>query len=264
VTQVQAFQSDMILTCPACDTRYSVDPNSLLPNGRAVRCTKCGNTWTERPPGDMPRMVETPYQAPASMSSGGSGDDEDDIEVPSLEEMTVEPERPLFRPRGARTTTKKAPVKPQRSWGALIAWGSFAAVLIAVVASAVLLRTMIMDLWPPATQLYQLVGLGAPKVQPLQFGDPVAQWEVEGNTNVIVVTGVITNVTGATQPVPKLRGSLLDARDPPRELFTWTFDPPTQQLDAGATMNYATRVPNPPAATRRVLVAQEALPAAGG
>ncbi|MBM3507446.1 MAG: DUF3426 domain-containing protein [Alphaproteobacteria bacterium] len=248
----------MILTCPACDTRYSVDPNSLLPNGRAVRCTKCGNTWTERPPGDMPRMMEMPYQASAEEPHA------DDIEVPSIEEMTVEAERPLFRPRGARGPKKPAP-KPQRSWGALIAWGSFAAVVIAVVASAVLLRGMIMELWPPATQLYQLVGLGAPKIQPLQFGDPVAQWEVEGGTNVIVVTGVITNITGATQPVPKLRGSLLDARDPPRELFTWTFDPPMPQLEAGASLNFATRVPNPPAATRRVLVvAQEATPPAGG
>ena len=254
----------MILTCPACNTRYSVDPNSLVPNGRAVRCTTCGNTWTERPPGDMPRMVEQPYQAPSQSGGAAADDDDDDVEVPSIEEMTVKAERPLFRPRTARGPVRKPPPKPQRSWGALIAWGSFAAVLIAVVASTVLLRGMIMNMWPPATQLYQLVGLGAPKVQPLQFGDPVAAWEVDGNTNVIVVTGMITNITDATQPVPKLRGSLLDARDPPRELFTWTFDPPTQHLDAGATMNYATRVPNPPAATRRVLVAQEAVPDAGG
>lgn len=258
----------MILTCPACDTRYSVDPNSLLPNGRAVRCTKCGNTWTERPPGDMPRMVEQPYQPPSqatSMGAGAGAADDDDVEVPSIEEMTVEAERPLFRPRAARGPVKKAPQRPQRSWGALIAWGSFAAVLVAIVASAVLLRTMIMDLWPPATQLYQLVGLGAPKVQPLQLGDPVAQWEVDGNTNVIVVTGVITNVTDATQPVGKLRGSLLDARNPPRELFTWTFDPPTPRLDAGASLNYATRVPNPPAATRGVaVIVQNAVPEPAG
>jgi predicted Zn finger-like uncharacterized protein len=248
----------MILTCPACDTRYSVDPTSLLPNGRAVRCTKCGNTWTERPPGDMPRMMETPYQAPPA-----AAEPEEEVEVPSIEDMTVEAERPLLRPRTARTPNKAA-AKPGRSWGALIAWGSFAAVLVALVASLVLLQSMITNVWPPATQLYQLVGLGAPKVQPLQLGTATLAWEVDGNTNVIVVTGVITNVSGSTQPVPKLRGLLFDARDPPRELFTWTFDPPTPQLEAGASANYATRVPNAPAATRRVqVVAQEMTPAGG-
>ncbi|MDB5741378.1 MAG: hypothetical protein JWP16_2418, partial [Alphaproteobacteria bacterium] len=32
----------MILTCPNCDTRYSVDGTKFPPAGRTVRCAKCG------------------------------------------------------------------------------------------------------------------------------------------------------------------------------------------------------------------------------
>ena len=50
----------MILTCPACGTRYSADPASLGPHGRKVRCAKCDQTWMQTPPADLPRQLEVP------------------------------------------------------------------------------------------------------------------------------------------------------------------------------------------------------------
>ena len=35
----------MILTCPSCDTRYSVDGSKFPAAGRTVRCAKCGHSW---------------------------------------------------------------------------------------------------------------------------------------------------------------------------------------------------------------------------
>src|ERR1700761_4510313 len=35
----------MILTCPNCDTRYSVDGSKFPAAGRTVRCAKCGHSW---------------------------------------------------------------------------------------------------------------------------------------------------------------------------------------------------------------------------
>ena len=236
----------MILTCPACDTRYSVDPNSLLPNGRAVRCAKCGNTWTERPPADMPRTIAAPLERDEPDDSVA-----DEVEVPSIEEMTVRAERPLFRPRGSRTPTKREEA-PKLHWGAIIGCGSFAAVLVGLVAGGVFLRGAIMTMWPPSTKLYEVVGLALPRVQALAIANVAPAWETEGDTTVIVVKGVITNLTDEAQPVPKLRGSLGDARQPPRKIFAWTFDPPVSVLEPRGSKEFVTRVPNPPTTMRTV------------
>ena len=38
----------MILTCEKCTTRYLVNENSLLPDGKNVKCVKCGYIWFQR------------------------------------------------------------------------------------------------------------------------------------------------------------------------------------------------------------------------
>ena len=35
----------MLIVCPNCATSYMIDPTSVGPNGRAVRCARCKTTW---------------------------------------------------------------------------------------------------------------------------------------------------------------------------------------------------------------------------
>lgn len=35
----------MKITCPECATRYDLEDDRFLPNGRSVRCTACGESW---------------------------------------------------------------------------------------------------------------------------------------------------------------------------------------------------------------------------
>src|ERR1041385_3844871 len=44
----------MILTCPSCDTRYSVDAAKFPAAGRNVRCAKCGHSWHQA--GEAPAL----------------------------------------------------------------------------------------------------------------------------------------------------------------------------------------------------------------
>ncbi len=40
----------MIVTCPSCSTRYTLQPIALGGAGRRVRCSKCGQDWVQPPP----------------------------------------------------------------------------------------------------------------------------------------------------------------------------------------------------------------------
>jgi predicted Zn finger-like uncharacterized protein len=41
----------MILTCPACDTKYVVKDGAIPPGGRQVRCASCKHSWHQEPDG---------------------------------------------------------------------------------------------------------------------------------------------------------------------------------------------------------------------
>ena len=38
----------MIITCPSCKTKYSVDSISLTPKGKNVQCANCNNVWFQQ------------------------------------------------------------------------------------------------------------------------------------------------------------------------------------------------------------------------
>ena len=59
----------MILTCPACDTKYVVKDGAIPPAGRQVRCASCKHSWRQDPdPGDAAAPHD---EAPITISSLG-------------------------------------------------------------------------------------------------------------------------------------------------------------------------------------------------
>lgn len=56
----------MILTCPACDTKYVVKDGAIPPEGRQVRCAACKHSWHQ---GGEPRGADP--QAAADVDFGG-------------------------------------------------------------------------------------------------------------------------------------------------------------------------------------------------
>jgi predicted Zn finger-like uncharacterized protein len=64
-----ASQPAMILTCPACETKYVVKDGAIPPGGRQVRCASCKHSWHQDP------------EAPA----GGEADDQSIAEAALIE-----------------------------------------------------------------------------------------------------------------------------------------------------------------------------------
>ncbi|MFC7536258.1 zinc-ribbon domain-containing protein [Sphingomonas sp. GCM10030256] len=64
----------MILTCPACGTRYVVKDGAIPDGGRQVRCASCKHSWHQDPDGGggQPRdtLEEMPAPAPGTHPAG--------------------------------------------------------------------------------------------------------------------------------------------------------------------------------------------------
>lgn len=114
----------MILTCSSCSTRYLVDPAQLGASGRVVRCAKCGHSWMQAPPADMPRPIE-PSEPPTSNIVSGN------LPVP------------------AKMRRRRLPV---------LTWIGLSVVVLVAAAVVVQGRDAIVAQWPYAERLYRAAG----------------------------------------------------------------------------------------------------------
>jgi len=234
----------MNLICPSCATTFVVETEQLGPGGRQVRCGSCGHSW---------------HQA----AENGAAENEAEESAPAATETpppeaTPEtgPETGETRPAAAAAPREKRPrrrgPKPPRQKEArggraslLLGWILFLAVIGGLAAGAYFGRAQVLALVPAAESLYQMAGLMPPPVGvPLELRDvKIARRLVEGE-QVVVVEGVVSNVTGEPQSVPLLRASLIDAKG--SEVESWTFAASATTLPPGGTTGFETIAKNPP------------------
>lgn len=206
----------MILTCPACTTRYMVDPLELGRDGRRVRCAKCGHSWMQTPPQDLPKVV-------------------------TAAEAEPQPVAPV------RAESRRRPSK------AAVGWLIFLAVVAGGGTGLYHFRQQIVDRWPPAARLYFELGIKLKKLgEGLEIRNlKLSQSERDG-APLLVVTGEIANNTQTAIDVPMLRGALLDAEK--SEIQHWTFAAGQGRLLPGEVSAFQTEVANPKPQAANVLI----------
>lgn len=255
----------MIITCPECDTRYTVKAAAFTAPGRKVRCKNCGNAWFQAPPDDAPKSVEpapepdppvtAPDVKPSAQPDPPEAQSEEEPEAPAPVITRPQPvdEAPAIDP--AEFTRPPAATAfdptPKKSRGALLGWGALVAFVLVFAGALAAFRGDVVRFWPATASVYQAVGLPV-IIQGMEFRQVMYEQANENGLTVLSIRGEIVNVADERGPVPRVRVALRDQDG--QELYHYFFAIPEAELDAGATAEFVTRLSSPPEAARDLVL----------
>ncbi len=269
----------MHLTCPSCGATFLVEPEHLGPTGRRVRCGKCGHTWHQKRPSEADAAERSeakvaaapfaPSEPPAEPTAAAEPAPEpagkpaakpaaEPAAEPASEPAPEPAPRPAAEPepapepvetgeRGPRRTAPKPPrrARERRESSLAAGWILFLVVATGLAAGFYFGRAQLVAMVPQMTRLYDLVGLSAESAElGLELRDVKSVRRLVDGDRVVVIEGLVVNVSGQTRRVPPLFASLTDAEGV--ELDRWTFEAADASLAPGAATEFETVAKNPP------------------
>lgn len=246
----------MIISCPACQTRYLVPDSAIGATGRQVRCASCRHSWFEEAPSiEIPAEYQQALAEPAAAQTPVAPRPPEpvatqpaDIPPPPIP-SAPEPMRSF----GDEPTASAAddhdpfahapPFRPRRNRARFWTGAAIAFAVLALAAMAALL------MFGGGGSLASRLGITAPEV-PLTIQvtrKPERRTMASGN-ELLAVTGRIINPTNTVQPVPDIRAELRDSQG--RTVYGWTITRPVRQLAAGASANFDSAAVDVPRGSR--------------
>lgn len=224
----------MILTCPACSTRYYADDGLIGPNGRSVRCAACGNTW----------FAEAQLVLDASVGGGGPRPALTRDQVERMRRSQTASAAAAPSSAAARFRQQQAErMRRERVRASLVTWGATGAAIAATAAGVVAVRQDVAELWPNSASAFTALGLDV-NVYGLEIMDLQVSRDFDGATPIVIVSGEVRNIGGDDKESPPLRLTLRDDHGNP--VFEIVQALPAGAIAPGAAVPFSVRLENPP------------------
>ncbi|WP_207480501.1 DUF3426 domain-containing protein [Arenibaculum pallidiluteum] len=216
----------MIVTCPACSTRYLVDPASLGSEGRTVRCARCAHSWMQRPP----------------------------VEPPAFPREELEPPPAAVRPIPPGSNLPARPGHARRRKSSNATWWAVLALVVGGLGLGLVVgREQVAALWPAVTPLYEAAGLSMETLgSGLELRGVQSERRLENGATVLVITGQIANVSERERPVPGLQGTAFGPGR--RVLQSWEIQPSRTELYPGEIATFESVLRNPDEAISEIAI----------
>lgn len=241
----------MILTCPDCATQYPVKDGAIGPNGRTVRCSKCNATWFVAADADVLSLHEAQQEQIEAVSKGAhiqrtrqappvqKRQSDNKIDSDNYDDV------PRVR-RGADAAMRDKVERNRRNrrlLGVSMIWVVTLGILLAAAILGYFFRHEIVNKWPGTASIYK--GFDVPVSETgLVFEDPVTRNIMVDGKPVLVINGMIENVTSNTISVPLIELSLLGSSK--ESITSWYVDPPQKTIGPRGRLEYKAQYPQPP------------------
>lgn len=213
----------MILTCPDCSARFAVEAEKLGPDGRRVKCGKCGHVWFESTPVPDPEDQAEPVTPVTPLEPG----EQSTIPVRNLPAI-----RQVQKARSART-----------------GWMVSVVLLAAILAALWFGRAHIARAVPQMEAVYAAVGIAA---FPLPGEGLRIDFDPKTEDGVLSLRGEIINISDGVRDVPGLEVVISDASQV--TLKSWDFTSDVRRLGPGETVAFTTQTDNVPEGAANVSI----------